>query len=105
MQLGLLKQAVPRDKTHNSQCISEQQDKGRRLQVCDIDIDVSVDDLRDIFAFCQFKAMNTQILIFYINSCLYYVMYDIINIFQGRASLAERETIHVSNSTIFQFTQ
>jgi hypothetical protein len=105
MKLGLLTQALPRDKTHNSQCISLQQDKERRLQVCDIDINVWVDDLRNIFAFCKFKAMSTQTLIFHINSCLYNVMYDIINIFQGRVSIAERKRNHVSINTVLQFTQ
>ena len=76
------------------------------LRICDIDINVWVEDLTDIFAFCQFNAMNTPFLKLRINSCLYYVIYDIINIFQGKASLAcKKKRLHVSNNTILQFTQ
>jgi hypothetical protein len=50
--------------------------------------------------------MNTPFLKLNINSCLPYAFYDIINILQGRASLAcKKKRIEVSNNTIFQFTK
>jgi hypothetical protein len=52
------------------------------------DINVRVDGLTDIFAFCQFNAMTTSFLKLHINSCFYYASYDIFNILQGRAFLA-----------------
>jgi hypothetical protein len=42
----------------------------------------------NIFAFCQFDALTISFLKLDINSCFYYVSYDIFNILQGRASLA-----------------
>jgi hypothetical protein len=52
------------------------------------DINVRVDGLTDILAFCQFDAMTASFLKLHINSCFYYVSYDIFNIVQGRAFLA-----------------
>jgi hypothetical protein len=45
---------VPRDfldHTDNGQCIAQQQDTERRLHVCEIDINVRVDDIKDILFF------------------------------------------------------
>jgi hypothetical protein len=60
--------------------MSQQQDTERRLHVCDIDINVSVDDLRDIFFLFQFNVMTTPFIELHINSCLYHVIYNVINI-------------------------
>jgi len=102
-------QVVTRDflnHAHNCHCISQQQDTESHLHIFDIDINVSVDGLRDILAFCQFNSRNTPFLKFHINSYFFYVIYDVINILRGRVSLAcNNKTIRVSNNTIFQFTQ
>jgi hypothetical protein len=76
------------DHAHNCQCISQQQNTEHHLHLCDININVSVDDLRDIFPFCQFNAINTLFHKLHTNSCLQYVIYDVINIFHGKTCLA-----------------
>ena len=58
------------------------------------------------FAFCQSNAMNTPFIKLHINSSFYYVLCDVCNVFQGRASLAcKKKKFHFSNNTILQFTQ
>ena len=83
-------QTVPHDFLNHAQicqCIYQQQDTECYLHVRDIDIYVSVDDLRDIFGFCHFNALNTPFHKLHINFCFYYVIYDVINIFHGSVSL------------------
>jgi hypothetical protein len=65
--------AYPNSKIQNAAC------------TWDIDKNDLAENLRDIFAFCQYKFMNLDFLKLHINSCFYYVIYDIINIFQFKA--------------------
>jgi len=81
-------QIVPRDiliHAHNCKCLYRRH-VIERLHVHDIDIYVSVDDLRVIFAFCNLNAMKATFHKLHTNFCFYCVIYDVINIFQGSAS-------------------